>query len=351
MTSGKVGYILSLFVFLLLIQGGKLYSFSHVLNELETNYNAATLEKVLNERSEKAAILQKEVAQKRYNERRAVAYTHLQSLANQSAERRLLVRQQRQALKERKIEVSLPKLTYDQFLTTLIVLLFVVALAIAVRHHGGLPEWKVFIWLRMVPAPADAILREDPNRNDEPYRVLPKLIFFRKKKAPEKSRGTQLTMEKIEKEGNGEMAQVYERRSHVRYDIYTNVTVQFIIPDQTFTPMKFNAVAEDISLLGMRVKSQDVSKEQYTELLRSMPYARVFLKLPHVEETIRLHGQIVWAKFNRPDEDEGEQEPHVVIGLRFSQFTDEAMNDFRRTLQMVVQKCQRNRLESQKVEL
>lgn len=123
------------------------------------------------------------------------------------------------------------------------------------------------------------------------------------------------------------------RRRHPWHGLQAKVIVDFLIPDETFTPHTFKGVAEDISLMGMRVRATEIPKERYMDFLRERPYARVRIILPHLEQPLFLRGRIVWAKYIRP---QGLEPAHCQVGLCFNPFTDEARADFEEALRPIV---------------
>lgn len=105
-----------------------------------------------------------------------------------------------------------------------------------------------------------------------------------------------------------------DRRQAKRLPISATALLAIIIPDQTFTPNNVRSLATDISLTGMKVRSHQMTKEDYLRLIRGVNFAKVQVELPYLEEPLELKGKVVWVEYR----DRTETEPaSCVMGISF----------------------------------
>ena len=105
-----------------------------------------------------------------------------------------------------------------------------------------------------------------------------------------------------------------EKRDQPRIPITAEALLAVLVPDETFSPNYVRGVATDISLSGVRVKSYQLTREDYHRLIRGVNFAKLNLTLPYVEEPVELRARIVWVEFH--DRKAGDP-PHCVLGLKF----------------------------------
>lgn len=96
----------------------------------------------------------------------------------------------------------------------------------------------------------------------------------------------------------------FDRRQAKRLPISATALMAVIIPDQTFTPNNLRAVATDISLTGLKVRSHQMSKDDYLRLIRGINFAKVQVDLPYLEEPLELKGKVVWVEYRDRTETE-----------------------------------------------
>lgn len=89
-------------------------------------------------------------------------------------------------------------------------------------------------------------------------------------------------------------------RVHDRFEVSLDLTLQILIPEDTFTPRGLDGTTMDISARGMKVSIPKLSGEMYTKLLKGTRYARVCFVNPVNDEQIKLTGQVAWFDFHKP---------------------------------------------------
>lgn len=110
---------------------------------------------------------------------------------------------------------------------------------------------------------------------------------------------------------------VSERRRFPRFAFTADAMMAIMIPEQTFTPLGIRAVVSDISGSGMRVKSYQLGKKDYLELLKSVHYAKIAFDLPGVEESIEAKTSIVWVEYH---DRTATDQAHCILGMTFERF-------------------------------
>ena len=105
-----------------------------------------------------------------------------------------------------------------------------------------------------------------------------------------------------------------DRRVAKRLSISATALMAIVIPDQTFTPNNLRAVATDISLTGLKVKSHQMTKDDYLKLIRGVNFAKVQVDLPYLEDPLELKGKVVWVEYHDRTESEA---PCCLMGIAF----------------------------------
>jgi len=108
-----------------------------------------------------------------------------------------------------------------------------------------------------------------------------------------------------------------ERRRFPRFAFTADAMMAIMIPEQTFTPLGIRSTVSDISRTGLRVKTYQLGKKDYLELLRSVHYAKIAFDLPGVEESIEAKTSIVWVEYH--DRTASDQ-AHCILGMTFERF-------------------------------
>lgn len=114
-----------------------------------------------------------------------------------------------------------------------------------------------------------------------------------------------------------------ERRQAKRLPISAEGMLTIMVPEETFTPQQLRCVATDISLSGMRVKSYQITKTDYLQLLKGVRNAKASLDLPYLNSPLQLRATIVWVEYH--DGSTGRDKAHAVLGLSFSRMPDDVL--------------------------
>lgn len=108
-----------------------------------------------------------------------------------------------------------------------------------------------------------------------------------------------------------------ERRKFPRFSFTAEAMMAVMIPQETFTPLGIRAVVSDISSTGLRVKTYQLGKTDYLELLKGVHYAKIAFDLPDVEESIEAKTSIVWVEYH---DRTATDQAHCILGMRFERF-------------------------------
>jgi hypothetical protein len=105
-----------------------------------------------------------------------------------------------------------------------------------------------------------------------------------------------------------------ERGPSRRIQIGLNVKLRILIPEETFTPIEYDCVTQDISETGMRIKVDRLTTTLYLKLLESTRYARISLANPRGGDEIKLTGKIVWLDYQSADHRSGACDIGISLG-------------------------------------
>ncbi len=103
-----------------------------------------------------------------------------------------------------------------------------------------------------------------------------------------------------------------------------------MMPHETFTPLSIRSVVSDISLTGLRVKTYQLGKKDYLELIKNVHFAKIGFDLPGVEESIQGHASIVWVDYH---DKSGEDQAHCLLGMKYERFLGNSEELLRRGLE------------------
>ena len=110
-----------------------------------------------------------------------------------------------------------------------------------------------------------------------------------------------------------------------------DVSVQVLDPAGEFRFPLMKGQAIDISLSGMRLQINDLSRELYARLISKVRYARLALFDPQQDEEIELMGRLVWFVYqnNRASDPSGKCSLGIALDksdgkqpLAYSRFVD-----------------------------
>ena len=90
----------------------------------------------------------------------------------------------------------------------------------------------------------------------------------------------------------------YEQ-AHPRYLLRLKISLQILIPEETFSTSSMDASLIDVSAEGMQVRVPKMSFKLYNRMLQRTRLGRITLVRPHTKETIKLTGRIMWMDYHR----------------------------------------------------
>lgn len=82
-----------------------------------------------------------------------------------------------------------------------------------------------------------------------------------------------------------------------RYDISTEVMLNIINPEETFTPKFVNADLQEISEKAIRLKTFELNKSECDNLLKTRYLAKITLGASFLPKPLSLKADIFWARF------------------------------------------------------
>ncbi len=111
-----------------------------------------------------------------------------------------------------------------------------------------------------------------------------------------------------------------ERRQAKRLPISAEGMLTILVPEETFTPQQARCVATDISMSGMRLKSYQLTKNDYLQMLKGLRHAKVaLLDLPYLDSPLEIRAMVVWVEYH---DGRGKDQPHCVLGLSFTRMEE-----------------------------
>lgn len=89
-------------------------------------------------------------------------------------------------------------------------------------------------------------------------------------------------------------------RAHDRYALEIPITVEILIPEDTFRPHGLAGHTLDVSLHGMQLVLEALRVDLYSRLLARPRHVRVTFRSPVDGEQIKLTGRIAWIDYRKP---------------------------------------------------
>lgn len=90
------------------------------------------------------------------------------------------------------------------------------------------------------------------------------------------------------------------KRAFDRYELAVSVTVEILIPEDTFRPHGLSGHTIDVSLNGMQVVLDELRVDLYSRLLSRPRHVRISFRSPVNGESIKLTGRIAWIDYRKP---------------------------------------------------
>jgi len=94
-----------------------------------------------------------------------------------------------------------------------------------------------------------------------------------------------------------------ERRRHPRHPLGAPVKVRILVEEETFTPLIFEGVCENISRSGALVTVSAMSGKAYRKLIRRPRFVRVMNLPPDEPKSLSLFGKLIWYDY-QDDQDQ-----------------------------------------------
>jgi hypothetical protein len=99
-----------------------------------------------------------------------------------------------------------------------------------------------------------------------------------------------------------EQTHVTERRRHPRHPLGAPVKVRILVEEETFTPLIFEGVCENISRSGALVTVHGMSGKSYRKLIRRPRFVRVMNLPPGEPKSLSLFGKLIWYDYQDDQE-------------------------------------------------
>ena len=109
-------------------------------------------------------------------------------------------------------------------------------------------------------------------------------------------------------------------RAHDRFELQIPVTVEIMIPEDTFRPHGLAGHTVDVSNNGMQVILDALRVDLYSRLLARPRHVRVTFRNPVNGEQVKLTGRIAWIDYRKPRASDAAGECN--LGIVFSQKED-----------------------------
>lgn len=109
-------------------------------------------------------------------------------------------------------------------------------------------------------------------------------------------------------------------RAHDRLKYETAVTVEILIPEETFRPHGLKGYTLNISVQGMQVVLEQMDSTLYSQMLARQRMARVSLPHPKKDKIIGVLGKVAWIDY-RKGRDRGTA-GDCSLGIAFSEKID-----------------------------
>lgn len=118
-------------------------------------------------------------------------------------------------------------------------------------------------------------------------------------------------------------------RAHDRFEIAIRVTVEILIPEDTFRPHGLSGHTVDVSSNGMQVVLDALRVDLYSRLLARPRHVRVMFRSPVNGGQIKVTGKIAWIDYRKPRATDAAGECNLGIvfspkedGVDLSQYAD-----------------------------
>jgi hypothetical protein len=105
-------------------------------------------------------------------------------------------------------------------------------------------------------------------------------------------------------------------RSHDRYELSIPVTIEVLIPEDTFRPHDLLGSTLDVSTNGMQLRIDLLHVDLYSRLLARPRHVRMKFENPVTGEDIKITGRIAWIDYRKRRS--GDTAGPCNIGVTFS---------------------------------
>lgn len=109
-------------------------------------------------------------------------------------------------------------------------------------------------------------------------------------------------------------------RAHDRLKFEVPVTVEILIPEETFRPHGLKGFTLNVSAQGMQVALEKMDASLYSQMLARQRMARVSLTHPRKDKVIGVLGKVAWIDYRKGKN--GDSAGDCSLGIAFSEKVD-----------------------------
>jgi hypothetical protein len=136
-----------------------------------------------------------------------------------------------------------------------------------------------------------------------------------------------------------------ERRGQRRLKVAVDAEVKLLVPHETFSPYPVHGTTIDLSVGGMCIRTGDLTKKLYGEVLRGMSHAKVTLRHSWLVAPLHVSGRVVWSEFHDPRPG---SPSHCLLGIAFHPMDAEEARAFAAALDGIADRLTASRIDNPK---
>ncbi|MBX3730046.1 MAG: PilZ domain-containing protein [Candidatus Sumerlaeia bacterium] len=133
-----------------------------------------------------------------------------------------------------------------------------------------------------------------------------------------------------------------ERRGQRRLKIAIDAEIKLLVPHETFSPFPIHGITIDLSVGGMCVRTEEITKKLYGEVLRGMSHAKVTLRHSWLVAPLHVSGKVVWSEFHDPRPG---QPSHCLLGIALHSMDAEEGRAFAAALDGIADRLTASRID------
>jgi len=118
-------------------------------------------------------------------------------------------------------------------------------------------------------------------------------------------------------------------RAHDRFELEMAITVEILIPEDTFRPHGLGGHTVDVSNNGMQIVLDALRVDLYSRLLARPRHVRVTFRNPVNGEQVKVTGRIAWIDYRKPRASDAAGQCNLGVvfserndGVDLSQYSD-----------------------------